>query len=412
MKYWRNDARLQSKFEGERPSSPRKSIRIAISREEWRDAQRWMHLSLGESEAEPKGHFLLRLEGTKRTWVVTDGAQLAINEVSGPAPLGDYDRSQPLDVIVHSRLFRSCDPEDASLFLTEETGRRRQTLQREGMSITVDAPLGTFPGWFDRRRRLSGLRAGVSARTLIEACHMVAMENYSSHCEERPIAWIAVRSGRLLLEASGHVVSTTRVEVSLSRSVGDTLPILINPDRLAMLLKAVESDEVTLTFPTSIPAPLGVQSGGYTALLMPLDRITPARENLEELLKRVLQVESISPDEEGDYSVLSPEGHQLWVRLYTHAERLSVQVFSVLATDVEPTAGLMEELNSINASAAYVKVVWKEGAVIAEADLVAEWMIHAEFETAMRSVWETVDRYRSILGAWFCPVGADESFDE
>ena len=59
-----------------------------------------------------------------------------------------------------------------------------------------------------------------------------------------------------------------------------------------------------------------------------------------------------------------------------------------------------------------MKVIWTEGAVIAEADLVAEWMIHAEFETAMRSVWETVDRYRSILGAWFCSSLVDEDTAE
>ncbi len=84
---------------------------------------------------------------------------MAINEISGPAPLGDYDRSQSLDVIVHSRLFPNCDPEDATLVLTDEAGRRRQTLNGKGCrsrltllserfragSIGIDASVGCEP---------------------------------------------------------------------------------------------------------------------------------------------------------------------------------------------------------------------------------------------------------------------------
>jgi len=412
MKYWRYDTRVKSKVVGKVPYGAKSSINIAISREEWRDVQGWMHLSLDDSEADPKGHFLLRLEGTKRTWVVTDGSQMSINELFGTVPVGEYDRTKPLDVLVHSRLFRSCEPEDATLVLSNQSGRAMQTLRRDGMSITVDAPQGSFPDWEQTRGRMWGAQVDVSARHLIEACHMVAMETYASQCEERPMAWIVVRDDRLVLEATGHVMSTTRVEVEIQRPRPDTMPIMINPDRLAMLLQAVESDDVALVFPESLPAPLGIKSGGYTGIVMPLDRFTPVRENLETCLKRALRVGSICADEDGDYSVLSPEGHQIWVRLHKDSHPQSVQVFSVLATDVEPTAGLMEELNSINASAAYVKVLWKDGAVIAEADLVADWMLHSELENALTTVWETVDRYRGILGAWFCSSISGDSIDE
>jgi len=79
-------------------------------------------------------------------------------------------------------------------------------------------------------------------------------------------------------------------------------------------------------------------------------------------------------------------------------------VFSVLATDVEPSPGLMEELNAINTSAAYVKVLWVDRGVIAETDLVAESVGRIEIGNALKLVAETVDKYRSILGAFFAVV--------
>jgi len=133
----------------------------------------------------------------------------------------------------------------------------------------------------------------------------------------------------------------------------------------------VQEGPVDLIIPDIEPARVGVTSGNYLGVLMSLDRIKPVRERLEALLKEILLKTEMEADEDGDYSVVSPHGHQLWVRMHVNAEPIYVQVFSMLATDVEPTAGLMEELNSINASAAYVKVLWIDGAVIAETDLAA-----------------------------------------
>jgi hypothetical protein len=111
--------------------------------------------------------------------------------------------------------------------------------------------------------------------------------------------------------------------------------------------------------------------------------------------------ESVETDEDDDYLVSTPDGHHLWVRLYTDADPASVQVFSVLAINVQPAPGLLEELNSINGTAAHIKVLWASGAVMAEVDLVAQTLTLPEFANAVHVVRRTAERHRDILISYF-----------
>ena len=133
MKHWRYDARLKKQFEQDRlgwgsPSGP--TVSLEISREEWRDIQRWMHWSLGEDESKPSGHFLLEVKGSRRRWLATDQIQLTLLEVSAPAPSGEYDRSKPWTVLLNSRLFSGADPGDAIL---DVSGEQKAALTVEGL---------------------------------------------------------------------------------------------------------------------------------------------------------------------------------------------------------------------------------------------------------------------------------------
>jgi len=415
MKYWRYDARVTSKFDGEgRASGSRASrlVRIHISQDEWRDIHRWMYLSLGETEKSPMGHFLLQIKGRRRRWVCTDDAQLATIEVDGPVPEGDYNRSEPLTLLVNSRLFRSCDATDATLEIAQEGGRFVQSLCHDGLRIKMPQPHGKYPNWEGLLAKVVGQRIGVEGKVLIEACHTAGLSPTGHDWEESVTTWLCVRNNTLIMETPWTGFPPTRVEITLDRHTPDTKAIPVDIMRLAMLVHPVQEGAVDLIIPDIEPARVGVSSGNYQGVLMSLDRIKPVRERLEALLKEILLKTEMEADEDGDYSVISPHGHQLWVRMHVNAEPVNVQVFSVLATDVEPTAGLMEELNSINASAAYVKVLWIDGAVIAETDLAADLLSRGELENALTTVWDTVDRYRSILGAWFGSALADEEADE
>ncbi|MBT6444071.1 MAG: hypothetical protein HOK58_03680, partial [Acidimicrobiaceae bacterium] len=156
-----------------------------------------------------------------------------------------------------------------------------------------------------------------------------------------------------------------------------------------------------LRLPTEATSAIGLRSGRYEAVLMPVDRWGGERQRLEELLCEFLGVEAVQADDDGDYPVTTPEGHGLWVRLSTGVDPISVQVFSVLAANVDPDPGLFEELNSINAAAAHVKVLWASGAVMAEVDLVAEALELAELGNALHVVRNTAERYNDVLSAYF-----------
>jgi hypothetical protein len=157
--------------------------------------------------------------------------------------------------------------------------------------------------------------------------------------------------------------------------------------------------------------PIGLRAGHFEAVLMPTDRWGGERQLLEELLCRFLGVETIEADEDGDYPISSPEGRDLWVRLVVDANPISVQVFSVLATHVDAHPGLFEELNSINANAAHIKVLWASGAVMAEVDLVAESLDLAELANALQVVRHTAERYHDILSAYFGAATSEPEAD-
>ena len=134
---------------------------------------------------------------------------------------------------------------------------------------------------------------------------------------------------------------------------------------------------------------------------MPLDRWGSLKDHVEKLLCEFLRVDEVNADGDGDYAVTTPEGNQLWLRLHTDVDPVSAQIFSVLAAEVPCTHELLVELNSINASAAYVKVMWVEGAIMAETDIVAESLDLTELGNALTVVQETADRYRGMLSSFF-----------
>lgn len=410
MKYWRDDARVSSKFGGERDgwSSPgTRSVSINITRDEWRSIHDWMHYSLGESENTAIGHFLLQIDGCRRTWVTTDDAQITAIEVEGLPPVGDYNPSWPLRVLVNSRLFRGADAADATLVLTDEGGRRMQTLRRDGVTFTLPEPAGTFPDWERSLGRIEGVEVEVEAQHLVEACDIASVSPMGRCNHGTAEAWLRARNGKLIIESVWDDHAPSRVEIDLVKSAPDTAAVLVDPRRLRMLLVAVDLPTVRLTIPHSPRGAFGIRSGDYSAGLVSLDCFGPVRDRVEALLQQILSLDSIEPDEEGDYSVVSPSGQQLWVRLYGHADPVNVQVFSVLATNIEPTPELMCEINSINASAAYAKVLWKDGAVIVEVDLSGKSLARADIANALEMVGLTVDRYGSILGSYFVVTDVD-----
>ena len=76
-------------------------------------------------------------------------------------------------------------------------------------------------------------------------------------------------------------------------------------------------------------------------------------------------------------------------------------MFSVIATEVEPTLGLLSELNAINVAEPQVKVVQVDGSILARVEIVATALDPDELGVALRRIEEAVSRYRPLLEAYF-----------
>jgi hypothetical protein len=390
-----------------------RQISISISIDEWQNIFQWMHWSLGPSESEASGHFLLEIVGEQRTWVTTDNAQLTVLHLVGPKPTANFELDEPLTILVNSRFFRGKTPEDVILTVTEIEDRRYQTLRGQSYEQTLPEHPGKFPDWKEALNLLSGTQVQIESEVMLQACHTANTVPWGIEYEGLVAAWLHMKEGKLCLETPWYKYPHTQVLMNVSGQMDDSVPVYVSPARLSQLLLAITPAEVTLTLPHDPLGMIGVTYGDYQALLMPLDRWADEKAKLEELLCEFLRVEEVTPDDDGDYGITTPEGHQMWIRLQTEFRPISAQIFSVLASDVPCSNELLAELNSINASAPFVKVMWASDAIMAETDIVAESLDLAELANALTVVQETVDRYIDLLSVYFAPqVGnPDDSSD-
>jgi|GEM_PF-1497227 len=385
-----------------KPNQTTASFSILITVDEWRAIADWMNTSLLRNENSPQGHFLLECHGTSRTWIASDGDQTTIHRCDGPAPQGLDDPDAGCALLVNSRFFRRNNPQDAVLTVTAGEEGRLQTFETDGIRMTLPEHPGEFLDWRAVRAGVLGDPFEVDVDALSDACAAASIVPFGVGTDDTIHTWAWVESGTLRLLSPWLEYPRSELSVHIEGAVPDTTPVLLDIGRLITLLSPIRDSQCTVRLPQSDPMGcVGVSAGDYEAILSPTDRWGAERELVEALLCDFLGVDSIDADEDGDYPVETPEGHQLWVRLHTAAEPVTVQVFSVLAQPVEPSSGLFEELNSINATAPHVKVLWASGAVMAEVDLVGSTLDLPELRNALQVVRRTADKYYDVLNAFF-----------
>jgi hypothetical protein len=401
QRLWHHRRHVEATIDGPGVGGDVEPIRILIDIEEWRAIATWMHASLERTENAPGGHFLLECVGERRSWVASDGTQMTVMRVTGQPPHGVQDAATAFTVLVNSRFFRGTTPQDAWLTVRQGESGRQQTLLMEGIELTLPEHPGDFVDWRQVLESITGDAVEVDANALVSAYQAASITPFGIDPSGPVHCWMSIADGRLRLEAPWLAHPPTIVEVPVTGAPDDTVPTLVDCRRMIQLLTPVEFETVTLVLPHRATSAIGLRAGRYEAVLLPADRWEHERAHLEQLLCDFLQVDDVEPDHDGDYPVTSPEGNDLWVRLNTDVVPASVQVFSVLATDVAPIPALFEELNGINASAAHVKVLWAAGAVMAEVDLVAGALDPVELANALEVVRHTADRYHGMLSAFF-----------
>jgi hypothetical protein len=378
-----------------------KSVEVFISVDEWRNITQWMYVSLRRSEAEAEGHFLLEIHGNQRIWVTSDGDQLTVLQTEGPLPQGDLYSGEPLTILLNSRFFRGKSSEDVTLLVSASEDRRIQTIIGDGFEMSLPEHPGPFFDWREVVDNVQGTQIQVESGHLIDACNAANVIPFGVQEDVSVSAWLFVRDQQLVVDAPWYKYPNTTVFIEASGDLQNSVPILISPVRLRNLLVAIDPAVVTLTLPDNPLGVLGIQYDSYLAFLLPLDRWGAEKKRLEELLCEFLNVESINPDQDGDYSLTTQEGNELWVRLYTDSRPITAQVFSVLASNVPCTPDLLAEVNSINANTPHVKVMWASDAIMTEVDIVAESLDISELANALTVVQETADRYRMVLSTFF-----------
>lgn len=378
-------------------------VHISISVDEWRELAQWMYVSLDDTEHSVYGHFLLECRGTERTWVTTDTAQMTVLHTTGPVPRGLDDPTAPFQVNVNPRLFWNLPPQDAILTVRRTADERLLVLATDGIRSTMPEHPGERIDWRPIVDGLRGAVVDVDTAHLRDACRAAQAIPIGDEAPSTVGVNIRVADGAVRFVTVWSGFPDTNIEVPASPS-STTGTAFVDGARFSSILQQIELPTTQLTVPTDGSGAIGVRAGDYVGLLHTLDPLGGERRHLEALLCEFLSVDHVETDDDGDYPITTSEGHRLWVRL-VDAEPVGVQVFSVLATHVDPEPGLFEQINSINASAPYVKVIWASRAVMAEVDLVAGALDVAELANALGVVRHTAERYEVVLSAYFSGSG-------
>ena len=124
-------------------------------------------------------------------------------------------------------------------------------------------------------------------------------------------------------------------------------------------------------------------------------RIDQARAYVEDLLERMLGVERLVSDDDGDYPVRYREA-SYYVRLVQRREAV-VQIFSTPVIEVEMTPALLEDLNTIDGEISFARAFWVRGQVLIETEVLADSLDLETFENSCSAVGQVSLRHGPTL---------------
>jgi len=372
---------------------------IFISASEWTVLQDLRHLALGSDERCAESHFLFECHGEDRVWSGGNGRLDLAYRTSGPAPvMPNYVNS--LSVPIHSRFFPWDEPKDLTLKVDVGDGEREQTMTGLGFNLTLPEPPRRDPAWRVDARSVTGQRLSVERESLERAAAHASSVPLGASSDAETAAFLRICDGHLEFSAPWPDYGSTITTIPLTDDAADTRPALIHPRWLAVLAYRSNDDNVTLRLPIQ-DGRISMVTSDFDAIFTPIDRFVDNRRGLEQVLSDLLGTDEVAADEDGDYPVTTPGGNQFWVRLKTSWAPLTVQVFGVLADDIQQTDEVMKEVNLINTSSGYVRSMWNQSQVIVAVDLLERELKRGSLKNALEVIAETVDRYQPLFSSFF-----------
>jgi hypothetical protein len=406
-----HNGRLCGDGSWERTGPVDEMVTVRIEETEWEEVTRRLRFSLEADERDPLGNFGLVLRGGRRRWWSTDSYRLVVLD-AGPDE-GDAT------LVVSPRLIEAfplvAAGSGAALLRIDRSGPR-PTISIEGpggalcldhhdlRQIELDQILG-------EQLQQAGVSFTVDAEALHETIRLARIAPagpFLDEDREEPLMWLSVTHDRLDIAVGWAELGTTRYSIPITAS-GEAA-ISASPAYLHELLKALEPGEANFTIPDDVNDTVRVRQGAVTALLMPIDPTRGTVRHVEEVLSVVFGDDVVHTDADGDYP-LSVDGTPVYARVMA-GDPIRLGIYAVVLDDVALSEDLLAELNQLNASTGMVKVVWREGAVLALGELVAATLDAEEVIAVHQRVGAFADDLGPALAARFGGRAQTAGLDE
>lgn len=259
----------------------------------------------------------------------------------------------------------------------------------------VYPPVDDFAAQYDRQ-------GGPSAEVDAAGLHLLASFSrdaptgpFLDESREEPTFLLGISPGALSARVEWHELGmNTYSTPALTEGVGE---IAVNPRFIAEAVEVLDPGPVRVRLPIEEDSPLVITQEGFTAYVMPMDEMLAIVSTVEEVLEKCFGIDVRVPNLAGDYE-LSSYGVPVYARVVAD-EPPRVRIFAELIAEIEATPELLHELNALNLGYGFVKVLWIEGSLVVEGDLVAETIDPAEVTALFERVRHVAEELGPSLAA-------------
>lgn len=377
---------------------------IEIGVDEWGAVMRCVLPAIDDDERSSLGHMCLRQSDGRRRWIGTDSYRAVVLDVGATDVYGD--------VLVPLRLLRAL-PLAAG-------GSPRATLRvgsGEGSTVAMLGPGGStemdrrtwpFPDVETilvqhREEAVASVVVDVEAlREVLTVARNAPLGEMEREDFVAPAMQLETSPGRLSLAVDWGDFGKACSEIAATGE--GSASVLVNPGLLAEILGGLDPGELTLELPPNPRSGLVISQGPMSGILMPLDPSRPASDRVKAILGDLFGMDALVPDADGDFQ-LTTYGVPVYARIL-ELDPVQLRLLAVVvdAVPVESTAlrsELLDEINQVNLSLGFAKVVLVESQVLVVGDLVAETVDPEEIGTLFENVRDVANGLGPAFGARF-----------
>lgn len=379
-------------------------VDIEIGLDEWEAVMRCVVPALEDDERSALGHVCLRRSDGRRRWIGTDSYRAVVLD-AGPS---DDDR----DLLVPLRLLRSFPlaagtSGSATLRSGSDEGSTL-SMVGPGGAMQVDRQSWSFPDVEEilAQHREEAVASGVvdveALREVLNVARIAPLGEVDREDFVPPAMQVELDPATLALEVDWGDLGATRSEIAASAD--GSASVGVNPSLLADLVAGLDRGEVTLELPPNPRSGLVIHQGAVSGILMPLDPSRPASDRVRALLGGLFGPDVLVPDADGDFQ-LTTYGVPVYARILeldpVQLRLLAVVVDAVPLDSAGLRSELLDEINQVNLSLGFAKVVLVESQVLVVGDLVAETVDPEEIETLFENVRDVANGLGPAFGARF-----------